>query len=754
MSDEGYPLSLTGSPLPVWVELLHIGELMIAMHSLKKRFRPGFFILVAGALGLLATTVAAPVVSAVSYSDPVQTAYWNYQDSSLSNPNDVGVQGADITPDGTLIVMTENKRSRIRIINSSTGAFVRTVTVGAEPWEVVINSTGSFVWVMNLWDNSISLVEIATGAVSTPITNVCEQGARGMRNMVLTPNNQYLAVSCASQWSDSGTSVKIIKLSDYSVTSVSNGSNPLIRLAMSPVGDYVYASSKWGQVTSSGTPITQIAIPSGVITSTFSVQTSAGSTTADGPSFININGDGEILYVASNNGVLSAWNNLGASPTKLWSTYLGNGALGDVGGATPFVVDRTRNLGYIVYTNVANLWPEVLDVYNLTTGSRITRFPISHQWSVSIALSDDGQTLISSGWRFSNMYKYRVGQAILSAQTVTWSPNTSLSVGSSPRTPSSLASTSGNGAITYSVVSAGATGCSVASVTGVITYSAAGNCTIRATASVTSTYLVGTTDVTFVISAPATTTTTAGPTTTTVAATTTTSSQPQGQASVATIAPSSGPTTTVLAPMRPQATTTSIPPVVTTVANAPTVVAPKAPALAPGEAGAVVDGKTIAATLSRADNQITAAAGDISTTISGLRPDGQRVALNAEGNLVLDERDKIVVEASGIEPYKDVEVWMFSTPTKLGVIAADANGKIAGTFNLPNGIESGDHRVVLSGTNPEGTGVVIGIGISYGAVDSGSSITRVLIAIPIALAILLGFFLPAVTRRRKKNAIA
>ena len=227
------------------------------------------------------------------------------------------------------------------------------------------------------------------------------------------------------------------------------------------------------------------------------------------------------------------------------------------------------------------------------------------------------------------------------------------------------------------------------------------------------------------------------PTTTTIA---------QGQSSVATIAPSSGPTTTVLNPMRPLVPpSTTIPP-----ADA----APKAPALAPGEAGAVVDGKTIAATLSRADNQITAAAGDISTTISGLRPDGQRVALNAEGNLVLDERDKIVVEASGIEPNKDVEVWMFSTPTKLGVIAADANGKIAGTFNLPNGIESGDHRVVLSGTNPEGTGVVIGIGISYGAVDSGSSITRVLIAIPIALAILLGFFLPAVTRRRKKNAIA
>jgi hypothetical protein len=235
-------------------------------------------------------------------------------------------------------------------------------------------------------------------------------------------------------------------------------------------------------------------------------------------------------------------------------------------------------------------------------------------------------------------------------------------------------------------------------------------------------------------------------------ATTTVSTQPQGQASVETIAPSNGPTTTVLSPLRVQsvqATTATIPRVVTTVANAPTEVAPKAPAVEPGEASAVVDGETISATLSRVNNQITATAGDISTKISGLTPDGQRVALNTEGNLVLNEGDKIVVEASGVEPDEDVAVWMFSTPTKLGVITADASGKIAGTFNLPNGIESGEHRVVLSGTNQNGTDVVLGIGLSYGAVNSGSTLTRVLIAIPIALAILFGLFLPAVSRRRK-----
>lgn len=254
-----------------------------------------------------------------------------------------------------------------------------------------------------------------------------------------------------------------------------------------------------------------------------------------------------------------------------------------------------------------------------------------------------------------------------------------------------------------------------------------------------------------------TTTSTTTTTTTTVPASTTTApvqtTVPQGQASVETIAPSNGPTTTVLSPLRVQsvqATTSTIPRVVTTVAEAPTEVAPKAPAVAPGEASAVVDGETISATLSRVNNQITATAGDISTTISGLTPDGQRVALNTEGNLVLNEGDKIVVEASGVEPDEDVAVWMFSTPTKLGVIAADANGKISGTFNLPNGIESGEHRVVLSGTSRNGTNVVLGIGLSYGAVNSGSTLTRVLIAIPISLAILFGFFLPAVSRRRRK----
>ncbi len=268
--------------------------------------------------------------------------------------------------------------------------------------------------------------------------------------------------------------------------------------------------------------------------------------------------------------------------------------------------------------------------------------------------------------------------------------------------------------------------------------------------------------------APTTTTTVVVRTTTTVAATpvvpatvavseTPLVTVPQGQASVGTIAPSVGPTTTVLNPMRlqaPQTATTTIPPVVKNAALIPTVAAPEAPAVAPGEAAATADGEVIETTVTRADNQITATAGDVSTSVFGLVADGTRVALNAEGNLVLNEGDKLVVSSSGYAPNQDVDAWLYSTPSLLGTMTADGDGIVSGAFNLPSGLDVGDHRLVLSGKNPDGAAVLVGIGLSYGTVQSGSTVTRVLIAIPIALAVLFGLFLPAVTRRRKKNAFA
>lgn len=78
-----------------------------------------------------------------------------------------------------------------------------------------------------------------------------------------------------------------------------------------------------------------------------------------------------------------------------------------------------------------------------------------------------------------------------------WNPETRLTPAQSPATPSVLPSRTGTGAITYAVKSAGATGCTVNSSTGVISYSAAGECLVTATVAGTSTKLKSTITVPF-----------------------------------------------------------------------------------------------------------------------------------------------------------------------------------------------------------------------------------------------------------------
>jgi LPXTG-motif cell wall-anchored protein len=111
----------------------------------------------------------------------------------------------------------------------------------------------------------------------------------------------------------------------------------------------------------------------------------------------------------------------------------------------------------------------------------------------------------------------------LTGQTVTWSPNTNLDLSDSPATPSALAASSGPGAIQYSVLNAGTTGCTVIPSTGVLTFATVGTCVVRATTAASGNYASGNADVLFVIAdRNATTTTAAAVTTTTAAAVTTT----------------------------------------------------------------------------------------------------------------------------------------------------------------------------------------------------------------------------------------
>ena len=89
-------------------------------------------------------------------------------------------------------------------------------------------------------------------------------------------------------------------------------------------------------------------------------------------------------------------------------------------------------------------------------------------------------------------------------QTVTWAPTTSVSFGSGTFTPSPAPVASGGTTVTYSVSSAGTTGCTVNSSTGAITYTKGGSCAITATAANAGDWLIASDTETFVIAEPAT----------------------------------------------------------------------------------------------------------------------------------------------------------------------------------------------------------------------------------------------------------
>jgi hypothetical protein len=241
----------------------------------------------------------------------------------------------------------------------------------------------------------------------------------------------------------------------------------------------------------------------------------------------------------------------------------------------------------------------------------------------------------------------------------------------------------------------------------------------------------------------------------------------QGQASVATVAPttttlpvlganglpiptiSTSSTTTPLTQSKAVVTTT-LPRIETTTTVGPPVVG-KVDA---GQSAVQVDGVTTDAVVTRDNNQMVVTAGSLSATLSGLDKTGKRSPLDSDGNIHLAAGDEIKISVGGFKPGSLVEVWLFSTPTQLGTAVVGADGTVSGTYRLPAGTKSGTHRVVVTARLANGKSTTFTLGILVGKISKTSTLTRVLIAIPISLAIGFGFLLPTQLRRRRKTRIA
>jgi alpha-tubulin suppressor-like RCC1 family protein len=324
---------------------------------------------------------------------------------------------------------------------------------------------------------------------------------------------------------------------------------------------------------------------------------------------------------------------------------------------------------------------------------------------------------------------------------------------------------SGSGAVTYAVTTTGTAGCSIISNTK-LRATSTGTCTVTATKAASGIYSADSSNATTVTFAAVvvttTTTTTAAPALSIVIQAPVTTVA-QGQASVVTVAPTtttiaalganglSIPTTTsttIVSDKSKTAVTTTVPTIVTTTTVGP----PSAGKVKAGQTAVQVDGVDTDAKVSRENNQMVVNAGSVSATLSGTDSAGKTLPLDTDGTVHLSAGDVIKVSVGGFEPKSIVEVWLFSTPAQLGSAVVAADGTMSGVYKLPFGVKSGSHRVVVTAKLPNGKSTTFTLGILVGNISKTSTLTRVLIAIPISLAIGFGFILPTQARRRKRRA--
>jgi hypothetical protein len=228
----------------------------------------------------------------------------------------------------------------------------------------------------------------------------------------------------------------------------------------------------------------------------------------------------------------------------------------------------------------------------------------------------------------------------------------------------------------------------------------------------------------------------------------------QGQASVATIAPlstvarSAAPvttTTTTVAARVSSVTTTTVAQSVTTTTVGP----PDIAKVSAGESSVLLDGVKTDTKVARENNAMVVTAGSVSAALSGINDQGKTVPLDSDGSVRLSAGDSIKVAVGGFKPDSEVEVWLFSTPVRLGSASVGTDGSMSKTFILPAGVKSGNHRVAVLAKLPNGKTATFTLGIVVGEFSTTSTVTRVLIAIPIALAIGFGLILPTRLRRRR-----
>ncbi|CAB4873364.1 unannotated protein [freshwater metagenome] len=134
----------------------------------------------------------------------------------------------------------------------------------------------------------------------------------------------------------------------------------------------------------------------------------------------------------------------------------------------------------------------------------------------------------------------------------------------------------------------------------------------------------------------------------------------------------------------------------------------------PGEVAGVVNGIPVAVAVGRDSDDKLVLSSDSGVVFTlGVNDSTfhSASASSEDGALRILRGRTIEVSGSGLMPNSVVDVWIFSTPTHLGNVKTDGDGKFQVTFELPRTVQPGDHTLKLDGINLKGALTTITAGV-------------------------------------------
>jgi hypothetical protein len=97
-----------------------------------------------------------------------------------------------------------------------------------------------------------------------------------------------------------------------------------------------------------------------------------------------------------------------------------------------------------------------------------------------------------------------------------------------------------------------------------------------------------------------------------------------------------------------------------------------------------------------------------------------------QGTSVLALGQTLEVAAEGFQPDSQVEMWVFSTPQLIATLRVDTSGRVEGSVEIPDYLQSGDHQQQFRVASTQGPQLVLAINVliqdgSVGTLAGGST---------------------------------